>query len=108
MFSESLIRRAEVHAERESSHTLLYRSVLEPESSVSPAPLLPGEAQADYTTGVAKRIVDAAPRADAIEEFLTRDVIDLTWEILPLRRLKARLLRGSISSARKPSGHDSL
>ena len=64
---------------------------------VAPASLLPGEAEADYI-GVAKRIVDAAPPKDAIEEFLTRDVIDLTWEILRLRRMKAGLLRGSTSS----------
>ncbi len=67
---------------------------------VAPAPLLPGEADADYI-GVAKRIVDAAPPTDAIEEFLTRDVIDLTWEILRLRRMKAGLLRVSNSSGVK-------
>ena len=58
------------------------------------APLLPGEAAADYV-GVAERIVAVAQPTDAIEEFLTRDVIDLTWEILRLRRLKAGLLRTS-------------
>jgi hypothetical protein len=41
--------------------------------------------------------VPLKPR-DAIEEFLTRDVVDLTWEILRLRRLKAGLLRASGSS----------
>jgi hypothetical protein len=45
--------------------------------------LLPGEAEADYT-GVAERIVAVARPTDAIEEFLTRDVVDLTWEILRL------------------------
>jgi hypothetical protein len=32
-------------------------------------------------------------RFGSVEEFLTRDVIDLTWEILRLRRMKAGLLR---------------
>jgi hypothetical protein len=63
----------------------------------TPAPLLPGEAEADYV-GVAARIVAAARPTDAIEEFLARDVIDLTWEILRLRRVKAGLLRTSINS----------
>jgi hypothetical protein len=32
---------------------------------------------------------------DAIEEFLIRDAVDLTWEILRLRRVKAGILRAS-------------
>ena len=66
-------------------------------AGIAPAPLLPGEAEVDYI-GVAARIVAAAQPTDAIEEFLTRDVIDLTWEILRLRRVKAGLLRTSTSS----------
>jgi hypothetical protein len=42
---------------------------------------------------VAARIVAIAKPGDAIEEFLTRDVFDLQWEILRLRRMKAGLLR---------------
>ena len=37
-----------------------------------------------------------APR-DAIEEFLIRDMIDLTWEILRIRRVKAGILRASVA-----------
>jgi hypothetical protein len=59
---------------------------------VAPAPLLPGEVQTDYM-GVAARIVAVAQPRDAIEEFLTRDAVDLTWEILRMRRMKAGLLR---------------
>jgi hypothetical protein len=55
---------------------------------IAPAPLLPGEAEADYVD-VASRIVAVAQPRDAIEEFLTVDGI---WEILRLRRLKAGLL----------------
>src|SRR5260370_4483695 len=50
---------------------------------IAPAPLLPGETEADYVN-VATRIVAVAQAKDDIEEFLTRDVIDLTWEILHL------------------------
>ena len=63
---------------------------------IAPAPLLPTEAEADYL-GVAARIVAVAQPKDPIEEFLTRDVVDLTWEILRLRRLKGGLLRAAVS-----------
>jgi hypothetical protein len=62
---------------------------------IAPAPLLPGEREADYVNLIARVVTVARPR-DAIEEFLTRDVIDLTWEILRLRRMKVGLLRASI------------
>jgi hypothetical protein len=39
--------------------------------------------------------VDRQPR-DAIQVHLTRDVVDLTWEILQLRRLKAGLGIGRV------------
>jgi hypothetical protein len=63
--------------------------------TIAPAPLLPGEKETDYAE-IALRIVKAAPPRDAIEEFLVRDVIDLTWEILRLRRVKAGILRASM------------
>ena len=53
--------------------------------AIAPALLLPGENQAD-----------AKPR-DAIEEFLVRDVIDLTWEVFRLRRARAGVLVASMS-----------
>jgi hypothetical protein len=62
--------------------------------ALAPAPLLPGEKQADYA-GVAARIVKGAQPRDAIEDFLIRDVVDLTWEILRLRRVKTALLKSS-------------
>jgi hypothetical protein len=68
--------------------------VLDRVVTIAPAPLLPGEKQADYAE-VALRIVRAAKPRDAIEEFLVRDVVDLTWEILRLRRVKAGILRAS-------------
>jgi hypothetical protein len=66
--------------------------------SIAPTPLLPGEQEADYAE-FALAIVKAAHPKDAIEDLLTRDVIDLSWEVLRLRRLKAGLLRGAISSS---------
>jgi hypothetical protein len=62
---------------------------------IAPAPLLPGEVEADYVD-VASRIVAVAQPRDAIEEFLTR-VVDGISEILRLCRLKAGLLRISCS-----------
>jgi hypothetical protein len=70
--------------------------VLDRVVTIAPAPLLPGEKQADYSD-VAVRVVRAANPRDAIEEFLIRDVIDLTWEILRLRRLKSGILKASMS-----------
>jgi hypothetical protein len=64
---------------------------------IAPAPLLPGEREADYVNVIARVVAVARPR-DAIEEFLTRDAIDLTWEILRLRRMKVGLLRASMGS----------
>jgi len=65
--------------------------------TIAPAPLLPGEKQADYSD-VAVRVVRAANPRDAIEEFLVRDVIDLSWEVLRLRRAKSGMLKASISA----------
>ena len=50
--------------------------------------------KADYAA-IAGRIVGVSRPRDAIEEFLIRDVIDLTWA-LRLRRIKVGLLRASM------------
>jgi hypothetical protein len=71
--------------------------VLDRVVTIAPAPLLPGEKQADYSD-VAVRVVKAANPRDAIEEFLIRDVIDLTWEILRLRRVKSGILKASMNT----------
>ena len=64
---------------------------------IAPSPLLPGEQEAEYATLIA-RIVAVAQPSDAIEDLLTRDVIDLTWEIFRLRRVKAGILKASINT----------
>jgi hypothetical protein len=47
---------------------------------------------------IAGRIVGVSRPRDAIEEVLIRDVIDLTWEVFRLRRIKAGILKASMSS----------
>jgi hypothetical protein len=66
-------------------------------ATIVPAPLLPGEEETDYDT-IAVNIVDASKPRNAIEEYLIRDVIDLTWETLRFRRLKAGILRASMDA----------
>jgi hypothetical protein len=78
-------------------HPSAVSDVLDRVVGIAPAPLLPGEQDAEYATHVARIVAVAKPR-DAIEEILTRDAIDLTWEILRLRRMKVGLLRASMGS----------
>ena len=63
-------------------------------------PLLPRESEADYRN-LAAQIVSATHPNDAIEEILIRDVIDLTWETLRLRRTKAGMIRAAYISNMK-------
>jgi hypothetical protein len=85
------------HFSAVADHPSAVSDVLDRVAGIAPAPLLPGEQEAEYATHVARIVAAAQPR-DAIEDLLTRDVIDLSWEVLRLRRLKARLLRGATSS----------
>jgi hypothetical protein len=78
-----------------AEHSSPISSAIDRVVAIAPAPLLPGEKQADYAD-VALRVIRAAKPRDAIEEFLVRDVVDLTWEILRLRRVKAGMLRASM------------
>ena len=72
-------------------------NVLDRVIAIAPAPLLPGEREADYAA-IARRIIGASRPKDAIEEILIRDVIDLSWEVLRLRRVKAGILRASMGA----------
>ena len=74
--------------------SLTGEDVLDRVIGLSPAPLLLGEALADYFR-TAANIVAVIQLKDAIEDFLTRDVIDLDWENRRLRRAKAGLLRAA-------------
>jgi hypothetical protein len=62
--------------------------------SVAP-PLVPGESEAKYAS-LAARVVAAEKPEDAIEEILTQDFIDDTWDIERLRRFKVGILKASI------------
>jgi len=54
-------------------------------------PLVAGES-AESCASLGARAVAAVKPRDFIEEILLRDVVDLTWEIIRLRKLKSRLL----------------
>lgn len=56
-----------------------------------PPPLLEGEDPAAYDQ-LHTRITESVKPKDVLEEMWVRDVVDLTWHILRLRRLKAAFL----------------
>ena len=60
-----------------------------------PPPILKGEDPAAYDELLA-RISGAVGPSDILEEIWVRDVVDLAWEALRLRRLKSGLLDASI------------
>ena len=59
-----------------------------------PAPLIEGEDGAAYDELLA-RVSTAINPADILEDIWVRDIVDLVWEILRLRRLKASLMAAS-------------
>jgi hypothetical protein len=62
------------------------------DSLLRPPRLLPGEKAADYKALRDQILGDIQPKGP-LETILVRDVVDLQWEIVRLRRLKAALLR---------------
>jgi hypothetical protein len=64
---------------------------LEPSSLFGPPPLIAGEDLAGYDALHARLSAAVKPK-DMLEQIWTRDVVDLTWEILRMRRFKATLL----------------
>jgi ribosomal protein L12E/L44/L45/RPP1/RPP2 len=64
---------------------------------LGPPVLLEGEDIAQYE-GLLTRVTTAVGPADILEEFWVRDVVDLVWEALRLRRLKASLLVSSTAA----------
>jgi hypothetical protein len=58
---------------------------------LGPAPLFEGEDTAAYDELLA-RISGAVKPSDIFEEIWVRDIVDLVWEALRLRRLKANLM----------------
>jgi hypothetical protein len=61
---------------------------------LGPAPLLEGEDAGAYHA-LFSHIRAAVEPKDAIEEFWVRDIAELLWETLRLRRLKAALMRAA-------------
>lgn len=68
-------------------------AALDPEVNeiLGPPPILDGE-DLDAYNGLHDRMRSVVSPEDFIEEIWVRDVVDLTWEILRLRRLKAKLM----------------
>ena len=60
-------------------------------SLLGPPPLIPGEKRVDYQE-LERRIAAAVKPEGIIEEICLRDVVDLTWDIQRMRRLKAEFL----------------
>ena len=54
-------------------------------------PMIPGDDAAGYDTLQARMLADVRP-GNVMEEAWTRDAIDLVWEAVRLRRLKAALM----------------
>src|SRR5258705_196751 len=61
---------------------------------LAPPPLIAGEDAAAYDDLLA-RISTALEPSDILEEIWVRDVVDMVWDALRLRRLKAQLLTAS-------------
>jgi hypothetical protein len=60
-------------------------------SFLGSAPLIRGEEVSNYDTLLA-RISGAVKPADILEEIWVRDVVDLVWDAIRMRRLKAALM----------------
>jgi hypothetical protein len=63
-----------------------------------PPPLIEGEDRAAYDEFLA-RVSAAVKPVDILEEIWVRDIVDLEWEVLRLRRLKAALMTASAYTA---------
>jgi hypothetical protein len=61
-----------------------------------PPPLYEGESEEDYGN-LHHRIRQTVAPSDVIEEIWVRDLVDLTWETLRLRRLKAKFMDAASS-----------
>lgn len=62
--------------------------------TLGPPPLIPGEERAGYQTMLA-RVTEAVRPDGIVEEAWVRDVVDLIWDAVRLRRLKAALMSSS-------------
>jgi hypothetical protein len=65
--------------------------------SMGSPPLIEGEDGAAYHL-LHGRIAAAVKPKDVIEEIWMRDIADLSWEVLRMRRIKARLLTSRVTA----------
>jgi hypothetical protein len=65
--------------------------------SLGPPPLIEGEDAPAYYQ-LRDRIAAAVKPRDILEEIWVRDIADLSWEVLRLRRLKARYLTAQVAA----------
>ena len=65
--------------------------------TLGPPPLIPGEERAGYETMLA-RVTEAVRPDGIVEEAWVRDVVDLIWDAVRWRRLKAALMTASADS----------
>jgi hypothetical protein len=65
---------------------------------LGPPPLVHGEDEGTYAELLARVQAAVAPK-DVIEEFWVRDVIDLSWEAVRLRRMKANVITAATYKA---------
>ncbi len=61
---------------------------------LGPRPLIDGEDETNYDVILERISADVAP-ADFVEEIWVRNVVDLVWDSVRLRRLKSRLLHAA-------------
>jgi hypothetical protein len=81
------------------------------QSLLGPPPLLEGEDASTYHA-LKSRILSAVKPEDAIEGMWVRDILDLLWETVRLRRLKAKLMRATahqgLQELLRPLVHNSM
>jgi hypothetical protein len=65
-----------------------------------PPPILPGEDEHAYE-GLATQVTGAVKPTSIIEEIWIKDIVDLTWEIVRLRKLKTEFLSAQVPSVLK-------
>src|SRR5712671_3448933 len=61
---------------------------------LGPRPLIDGEDETNYDVILERISADVAP-ADFVEEIWVRNVVDLVWDSVRLRRLKSQLLHAA-------------
>ena len=72
------------------SHALSVTNLADDAVPLPPPTLASGDDPAGYDR-LAARVAAAVAPKDALEEIWVRDVVDLSWDVLRLRRLKAHL-----------------